>query len=66
MFSLPHALSSWFKKPISKYYLAIKDHIQKTFETKVKFNFNKKTKSVSFDFQSEEKLKSFLKQFNEK
>ena len=57
---------SIIKKPISKYYLDIKDHIQKNFETKVKFNFNKKTKSVSFDFQSEEKLKSFLKQLNEK
>ena len=54
------------KKPISKYYLSIKDQIQKNFETKVKFNFNKKTKSVNFDFQSEEKLKSFLKQLNEK
>ena len=54
------------KKPISKYYLDIKDQIQKNFETKVKFNFNKKTKSVNFDFQSEEKLKSFLKQLNEK
>ena len=57
---------SIIKKPISKYYLGIKDQIQKNFETKVKFNFNKKTKSVSFDFQSEEKLKSFLKQLNEK
>ena len=57
---------SIIKKPISKYYLDIKDQIQKNFETKVKFNFNKKTKSVSFDFQSEEKLKSFLKQLNEK
>ena len=57
---------SIIKKPISKYYLDIKDRIQKNFETKVKFNFNKKTKSVSFDFQSEEKLKSFLKQLNEK
>ena len=54
------------KKPISKYYLSIKDQIQKNFETKVKFNFNKKTKSVNFDFQNEEKLKSFLKQLNEK
>lgn len=54
------------KKPMSKYYLDIKDQIQKNFETIVKFNFNKKTKSVSFDFQSEEKLKSFLKQLNEK
>ena len=57
---------SIIKKPISKYYLGIKDQIQKNFETKVKFNFNKKTKSVNFDFQSEEKLKSFLKQLNEK
>tara|TARA_B100001057_G_C22788704_1_gene926670 strand:+ start:162 stop:1025 length:864 start_codon:yes stop_codon:yes gene_type:complete len=57
---------SIIKKPISKYYLDIKDQIQKNFETIVKFNFNKKTKSVSFDFQSEEKLKSFLKQLNEK
>ena len=57
---------STIKKPISKYYLDIKDQIQKNFETIVKFNFNKKTKSVSFDFQSEEKLKSFLKQLNEK
>ena len=57
---------SIIKKPISKYYLNIKDQIQKNFETIVKFNFNKKTKSVSFDFQSEEKLKSFLKQLNEK
>ena len=57
---------SIIKKPISKYYLDIKDQIQKNFETKVKFNFNKKTKSVNFDFQSEEKLKSFLKQLNEK
>ena len=45
---------------------SIKDQIQKDFETKVRFNFNKKTKSVNFDFQSEEKLKSFLKQLNEK
>ena len=57
---------STIKKPMSKYYLDIKDQIQKNFETIVKFNFNKKTKSVSFDFQSEEKLKSFLKQLNEK
>jgi len=57
---------STIKKPMSKYYLDIKDPIQKNFETIVKFNFNKKTKSVSFDFQSEEKLKSFLKQLNEK
>ena len=60
------SLNSLFKKPISKYYLDIKDQIQKNFETKVKFNFNKKTKSVNFDFQSEEELKSFLKQLNEK
>ena len=58
--------TSSIKKPISEYYLGIKDQIQKNFETKVKFNFNKKIKSVSFDFQSEEKLKSFLKQLNEK
>ena len=58
--------TSSIKKPISEYYLGIKDQIQKNFETKVKFNFNKKTKSVNFDFQSEERLKSFLKQLNEK
>jgi len=53
-------------KSVSEFYLKIKEQIQNKFNIKVKYNFNKKTKSVSFDFQNEEKLKKFLKRLNEK
>lgn len=53
-------------KSISKFYSKIKEHIQKKYDTSIKFNLSKKTKSVSFDFQKEEELKKFLKRLNEK
>lgn len=53
-------------KSVSEFYLKIKEQIQRRFNTKVKYNFSKKAKSVTFDFQNEEKLKQFLKRLNEK
>ena len=53
-------------KSISKFYSKIKEHIQKKYDTSIKYNLSKKTKSVSFDFQKEEELKKFLKRLNEK
>ena len=53
-------------KSIPKFYFEIKEHIQKRYDTNIKFKLNKKIKSVSFDFQNEDKLKGFLKGLNEK
>ena len=53
-------------KSIPEFYFEIKEHIQKRYDTNIKFKLSKKTKSVSFDFQNEEKLKVFLKRLNEK
>ena len=53
-------------KSIPEFYFEIKEHIQKRYDTNIKFNLNKKIKSVSFDFQNEDKLKGFLKGLNEK
>ncbi len=53
-------------KSIPQFYFEIKEHIQKRYDTNIKFKLSEKTKSVSFDFQNEDKLKGFLKQLNEK
>ena len=53
-------------KSIPEFYFEIKEHIQKRYDTNIKFKLNKKIKSVSFDFQNEDKLKGFLKGLNEK
>ena len=53
-------------KSIPEFYIKIKENIQKRYHTNIKFKLSKKTKSVSFEFQGEEKLKRFLKQLNEK
>ena len=53
-------------KSIPEFYFEIKEHIQKRYYTNIKFKLNKKIKSVSFDFQNEDKLKGFLKGLNEK
>ena len=53
-------------KSVPEFYNKIKEHIQKRYDTNIKFKLSKKTKSVSFDFQNEEKLKVFLKRLNEK
>ena len=53
-------------KSIHEFYFEIKEHIQKRYDTNIKFKLNKKIKSVSFDFQNEDKLKGFLKGLNEK
>ena len=53
-------------KSIPEFYFEIKEHIQKRYDTNIKFKLNKKIKSVSFDFQNEDKLKVFLKGLNEK
>ena len=53
-------------KSVPEFYIKIKEHIQMRYDTNIKFKLSKKTKSVSFDFQSEEKLKVFLKRLNEK
>ena len=53
-------------KSVPEFYIKIKEHIQMRYDTNIKFKLSKKTKSVSFDFQNEEKLKVFLKQLNEK
>ena len=53
-------------KSIPEFYFEIKEHIQKRYDTNIKFKLNKKIKSVSFDFQNEDKLKGFLKRLNEK
>ena len=53
-------------KSIPEFYFEIKEQIQKRYDTNIKFKLNKKIKSVSFDFQNEDKLKGFLKGLNEK
>ena len=53
-------------KSVPEFYIKIKEHIQSRYDTNIKFKLSKKTKSVSFDFQNEEKLKVFLKRINEK
>ena len=53
-------------KSVQEFYIKIKEHIQRRYDTNIKFKLSKKTKSVSFDFQNEEKLKVFLKRLNEK
>ncbi len=53
-------------KSVPEFYIKIKEHIQMRYDTNIKFKLSKKTKSVSFDFQNEEKLKVFLKRINEK
>ena len=53
-------------KSVPEFYIKIKEHIQMRYDTNIKFKLSKKTKSVSFDFQNEEKLKVFLKRLNEK
>ena len=53
-------------KSVPEFYIKIKEHIQSRYDTNIKFKLNKKIKSVSFDFQNEEKLKVFLKRLNEK
>lgn len=59
-------ISSKSVKSVPEFYNKIKEHIQKRYDTNIKFKLSKKTKSVSFDFQNEEKLKVFLKRLNEK
>jgi ParB family chromosome partitioning protein len=59
-------ISSKSVKSVPEFYIKIKEHIQRRYETNIKFKLSKKTKSVSFDFQNEEKLKVFLKRLNEK
>ena len=46
--------------------MLIKNKLQKKFDTKVNFNFTKKTNKINFNFDSEEKLKKFLNKLNEK
>lgn len=53
-------------KSVPEFYIKIKEHIQSRYDTNIKFKLSKKIKSVSFDFQNEEKLKVFLKRLNEK
>ena len=59
-------ISSKSVKSVPEFYIKIKEHIQSRYDTNIKFKLSKKTKSVSFDFQNEEKLKVFLKRINEK
>ena len=59
-------ISSKSVKSVPEFYIKIKEHIQSRYDTNIKFKLSKKTKSVSFDFQNEEKLKVFLKRLNEK
>ena len=59
-------ISSKSVKSVPEFYIEIKEHIQMRYDTNIKFKLSKKTKSVSFDFQNEEKLKVFLKRLNEK
>ena len=59
-------ISSKSVNSVPEFYIKIKEHIQMRYDTNIKFKLSKKTKSVSFDFQSEEKLKVFLKRLNEK
>ena len=53
-------------KIIPNHYMLIKNKLQKKFDTKVNFNFTKKTNKINFNFDSEEKLKKFLNKLNEK
>ena len=59
-------ISSKSVKSVPEFYIKIKEHSQRRYDTNIKFKLSKKTKSVSFDFQNEEKLKVFLKRLNEK
>ena len=59
-------ISSKSVKSVPEFYIKIKEHIEMRYDTNIKFKLSKKTKSVSFDFQNEEKLKVFLKRINEK
>ena len=59
-------ISSKSVKSVPEFYFEIKEHIQKRYDTNIKFKLNKKIKSESFDFQNEDKLKVFLKGLNEK
>ena len=59
-------ISSKSVKSVPEFYIKIKEHIEMRYDTNIKFKLSKKTKSVSFDFQNEEKLKVFLKRLNEK
>ena len=59
-------ISSKSVKSVPEFYIKIKEHIEMRYDTNIKFKLSKKTKSVSFDFQNEEKLKLFLKRINEK
>ena len=59
-------ISSKSVKSVPEFYIKIKEHIQSRYDTNIKFKLSKKIKSVSFDFQNEEKLKVFLKRLNEK
>ena len=59
-------ISSKSVKSVPEFYIKIKEHMQMRYDTNIKFKLSKKTKSVSFDFQNEEKLKVFLKRLNEK
>ena len=59
-------ISSKSVKSVPEFYIKIKEHIQMRYDPNIKFKLSKKTKSVSFDFQNEEKLKVFLKRLNEK
>ena len=59
-------ISSKSVKSVPEFYIKIKENIQRRYDTNIKFKLSKKTKSVSFDFQNEEKLKVFLKRLNEK
>ena len=58
--------SSKSVKSVPEFYIKIKEHIQRSYDTNIKFKLSKKTKSVSFNFQNEQKLKVFLKRLNEK
>ena len=59
-------ISSKSVKSVPEFYIKIQEHIQRRYDTNIKFKLSKKTKSVSFDFQNEDKLKGFLKGLNEK
>ena len=58
--------SSKSVKTVPEFYIKIKEHSQSRYDTDIKFKLSKKIKSVSFNFQNEQKLKVFLKRLNEK
>ena len=45
-------ISSKSVKSVPEFYIKIKEHIQRRYDTNIKFKLSKKTKSVSFDFQN--------------